>query len=223
MRSSRSTLCFCNKMRCSRSRASYFSAKMRSSRLASSIKLCQNARSTSHFKNARSASHFKNETRVQPKVAPQHDLRVSILKCESRVQQQRVSKHDLRDSLQKCETCVQQEAAPKYDLRVSLQKCEVRVQPQDAKFKCELVSLHLHEFEASSSYTPATDLRDYLMRKWSTNQIASQCHYERLISTVLYDYHCNFRMTKLSVLTYCQRFQIKLCQEATISQEKVVL
>jgi len=33
----------------------------------------------------------------------------------------------------------------------------------------------------------------------SAHQIAPQCHYEQLISAVLYDCHCNFQMTKLSV------------------------
>ena len=45
----------------------------------------------------------------------------------------------------------------------------------------ELGSPHPHEFEASSSDTPATDPRDYLVRKRSAHQIAPQCHYDQLI------------------------------------------
>ena len=75
-----------------------------------------------------------------------------------------MSKRDLCVSLQKRETRVQQEAAPERDLRVSLlkrkshvQQREVHVQPQEAKFKCELLSPHPHGFEASSSDILATD------------------------------------------------------------------
>jgi len=119
-----------------------------------------------------------------------------------------VSKCDLCVSLQKRETHVQQEAAPECDLRVSLlkrkslvQQCEVRVQPPEAKFKCELLSPHPHGFEASSSDTPATDLRDYFARKRSTPQITPQYHYEQFISAVLSDCHCNFQMTKPSIFS----------------------
>ena len=73
--------------------------------------------------------------------------------------------------------------------------------PQVAKISTELQSPHPHEFEASSSDTPATDLRGYLTRKRSIHQIAIQFHCEQLISALLSDCHYNSLMTKSSVFS----------------------
>jgi len=56
-----------------------------------------------------------------------------------------------------------------------------------------------HGFKASSSSSPATDLRDYLTKKWSVHQITLQCCCKRLITTILSEYHSSLHTSKLLV------------------------
>ena len=87
-------------------------------------------------------------------------------------------------------------------LHISTHKCEVCIQPPKAKKSAELESFHPHGFETGSSYTPITDLRDYLTKKRSVNQMTPQYCYERLITAVLSKCHCSSHTSKLSVFNW---------------------
>jgi len=68
-----------------------------------------------------------------------------------------------------------------HEIRFSTKKHEARIQKGMSLRHTEPKSPHPYGFEASSSNAPATDLRDYLIRKKSVQKITPQSHCEHFI------------------------------------------
>ena len=81
-------------------------------------------------------------------------------------------------------------------------------------------SPHPYGFEASSSDTPAMDLRDYLTWKYSAHQITPQCCCERLIMAVLFECYCISHTSKPLVFN---RLSVASASNlASLLQEEIV-
>ena len=103
-----------------------------------------------------------------------------MLKCDSRVL---TTQHEVR---------VLQQILPKREVKT-------RIQTQMARIKADPKSPHPQGFEANPLDTPATDLRDYVIKKNSVHQITLLCCCEWLIMAVLFKCHYNYHTIKLSV------------------------
>jgi len=85
------------------------------------------------------------------------------LKHETRVLP--VPKRGSRVSNSKCETLVLKQTQPTLEVRISTKKHEALIQNGMSLRYEKPKSPHPHGFEANSPDVPATDLRDYLIRK----------------------------------------------------------
>jgi len=130
---------------------------------------------------------------------PKREIHVLAPKCETRVQS--VPGRDSRVPTTQREVCVLKQTLPKCEAqtRVSSQKRKVHVQSGIFLKHTKLKSPHPKGFEARPLDTPATNLRDCLIKKKSVNQITPQCCYEWLIIAVLLECHCNSHTSKLLV------------------------
>ena len=152
----------------------------------------------------------KRETRVQVDVEYEAQTHVSPKKHETRILQTRVlmPKREVRALVPKRETRIQ--PVLERNSRILTTQCEVRVlnqivpkreaktriQPQMARIKADPKSPHPQGFEASPLDTPATNLRDYLIKKKSVLKITPIYCSELLITAILSECRCNSDKSK---------------------------
>jgi len=105
---------------------------------------------------------------------------VSLARCNNQQREVRVSSQQRREtrvSKPKCDSCVW---PTECELRV-FEPCILELRRRDGSQK-----LKSHQKPETSLFDPLlTDLRDYLTKKRSANQIAPPCRYERLITAML--------------------------------------